>query len=401
MARSAPIDVGSGEPAMTPEEYLRRALRLAEQARGRTSPNPLVGCVIVRDGDIVGEGYHAGCGLAHAERVALEAAGERARGATLYCTLEPCGHHGRTPPCTEAIIAAGIATVVYGVDDPDPQVAGSGAAQLRAAGIEVRAGLCREEVERQLAAYLHHRRTGRPLVTAKWAMTLDGKLATATGDSHWVSGTAARRYVHELRDRVDAVMVGIGTVLADDPSLTCRLAEFGPIERPSRHPLRVVVDTHARCPDHAKVRADGLAPTIWAVGEGAAAVATEDVEVLRLPLRDDRIDLAALLEALGARGIVDLLCEAGGGLTGALFAAGLVDRVVAIVAPKLVGAGPTVWDARGRATMAEAVTLREIEVTRLDEDVILQGAVETAARCSPESSRRSARSSDARRGSTS
>ena len=185
---------------MVPSEAMARALALAELAHGRTSPNPVVGCVIVADGRVVGEGYHHGPGQPHAEREALAVAGDRARGATLYCTLEPCCHHGRTPPCTDGIIEAGLARVVFGVLDPDPKVAGRGAEQLHTAGIAVEHGLLAAEIGRQLAAYLHHRRLGRPLVTAKWAMTLDGKLATTSGDSRWVSGPAARILVHELRD---------------------------------------------------------------------------------------------------------------------------------------------------------------------------------------------------------
>lgn len=372
---------------MTPAQYLRQAMELAETARGRTSPNPLVGCVIVKDGRIIGAGCHEQLGGPHAERNALAAAGEQARGATLYCTLEPCCHHGRTPPCTDAILAAGVKQVIFAVEDPDPQVAGGGARVLREHGVEVQSGLLLDEATKQLAAYLHHRRTGRPYVTAKWAMTLDGKLATTSGDSQWVSGPAARTMVHRLRDQVDAVLVGSGTVLADNPSLTCRLAEFGEPTRETRNPLRIIVDTHGRVPPTAKVFCDGAAPTWWVTGEDVDVV-PPGVEHLRVPLSRGRIDLAALLTELGRRGVVELLCEAGGTLTGALCEASLVHKVIAFVAPKLVGAGPTAWTGPGRGSMAEAVRLRFDEVTQVGNDVMLVAYVEDPASCSLESSRK-------------
>lgn len=365
---------------MTAEDYLRRARNLAETARGRTSPNPVVGCLIVRDDMVVGEGCHAAVGQPHAERIALEAAGERARGATLYCTLEPCCHHGRTPPCTEAIIAAGVARVVCSLLDSDPRASGHGVEALRRSGLEVTVGPLAEEVSWQLRAYLHHRHTGRPWVTGKWAMTLDGKLATASGDSRWVSGEAARAVVHRLRDRVDAVMVGSRTVAADDPSLTCRLAEFEPVGRPTRHPLRVVVDTQGATPRRATVYTDGLAPTVLAVGEGREVQSRPGVELLRLPERRGHVDLTALLIELGRRGVVELLCEGGGGLSGALLRAGLVNEVLAFVAPKLIGGdGPTAWSGPGRDKMSAAVRLSKVSVEPVGDDWLVHGLVEGAA----------------------
>ncbi|MBI2299125.1 MAG: bifunctional diaminohydroxyphosphoribosylaminopyrimidine deaminase/5-amino-6-(5-phosphoribosylamino)uracil reductase RibD [Armatimonadetes bacterium] len=361
---------------MSPRSCLRRALELAERGRGRTSPNPIVGCVVVRDGEVVAEAWHTALGEAHAERAALAAAGDRARGATLYCSLEPCCHHGRTPPCTDAILAAGIAEVHFALTDPDARVAGRGAALLRQAGVKVRRGLLAAAAARQLEAYLHHRRTGRPFVVAKWAMTLDGKLATASGDSRWVSGPQARAMLHRLRDRVDAVLVGAGTVLADDPALTCRLAEMEAVARPTRNPLRVVVDTHGRTPAAARVFTDGLAPTLLAVGESAGRVERGGTEVLRLPEREGRVDLGCLLDELGRRGVVELLCEAGGRLSGSLLREGLVQRVLAVVAPKLAGgAGPTPWDGEGVGQMADALRLGNVEVTRAGDDVILSAYV--------------------------
>ncbi len=373
---------------MSPEAYLRRALELAERGRGRTSPNPLVGCVIVRDGQVVGEGWHAELGGPHAERVALEAAGEAARGATLYCTLEPCDHHGRTPPCTQAIVAAGVSRVVYAVDDPDPLVAGRGAARLRAAGIEVVTGLLAGEAGRQLEAYLHQRRTGRPFLTAKWAMTLDGKLAAASGDSRWVSGEAARALVHRRRDEVDAVLVGAGTVLADDPSLTCRLADFAPVERPPRSPLRVVVDTGGRTPATARVFTDGAAPTWLAVGEAQVVPDRPGVELLRLPERDGRVDLAALMAELARRGVVEVLSEAGGTLTGALLRESLVQKVMAFIAPKLVGGdGPTPWDGPGCESLGAAPALSDVEWRQVGDDLLVTGYLAGEGNCSATSSR--------------
>ena len=360
---------------MVASEAMARALALAELARGRTSPNPVVGCVIVADGRVVGEGYHHGPGQPHAEREALAVAGDRARGATLYCTLEPCCHHGRTPPCTDGIIEAGLARVVFGVLDPDPKVAGRGAEQLRAAGIAVEHGLLAAEIGRQLAAYLHHRRLGRPLVTAKWAMTLDGKLATTNGDSRWVSGPAARTLVHELRDHVDAVLIGSGTALADDPSLTVRLDQPA---RPTRNPLRVVVDTQGRLPATAKLLTDGQAPTLWVVSERCDDRDAGRAELLRLPELDGHVDLGALMTELGSRGIVELLSEAGGRLTGNLLRAGLVDRVMAVIAPKLVGGdGPTPWDGPGREPMAAALHLAEVELTPAGDDWVVRGRLES------------------------
>ncbi len=365
---------------MTAEDYLRRARNLAETARGRTSPNPVVGCLIVRDGLVVGQGHHAAAGLPHAERIALEAAGELARGATLYCTLEPCCHHGRTPPCTEAIIAAGVASVVCSLLDSDPRVSGHGVESLRRAGLEVTVGPLAEAVSWQLRAYLHHRHTGRPWVTSKWAMTLDGKLATTAGDSRWVSGEAARAVVHRLRDRVDAVMVGSRTVTADDPSLTCRLAELEPVPRATRNPLRVVVDTQGATPRRAAVYTDGLAPTILAVGEGREVQSRPGVELLRLPERRSHIELTALLIELGRRGIVELLCEGGGGLNGALMRAGLVNEVLAFVAPKLLGGdGPTAWSGPGRDKLSAAVRLSRVSVEPVGDDWLVHGLVEGSA----------------------
>lgn len=358
----------------TAEHYLRRARDLAELARGRTSPNPPVGCVVVRDQQIVGEGYHAGPGQPHAERVALAQAGEAARGATLYCTLEPCCHHGRTPPCTDAILAAGVAEVIFSVTDPDPQVSGGGAARLRAAGVKVTAGVLHAAVAQQLRAYLQHRRTGRPYVLAKWAMTADGKLSTASGDSRWISSPDSRATVHRLRDRVDAILTGAGTVLADDPQLTCRLEEFAKVSRPVRHPVRVVVDSHGRTPASARVFTDGQAPTWLATCD--PAVARPGAELLLLPSVDGRVSLPALLDELGRRGIVELMVEAGGELLGSLFRDGLIDEVLCFMAPKLVGGSRSPWSGPGVELMQDAVRFADWSWERCGPDLVIRGRVE-------------------------
>ena len=360
----------------SPEYYLRRARDLAEQARGRTSPNPPVGCVIVNGGQIVGEGFHAGPGLPHAERVALAAAGDAARGATLYCTLEPCCHHGRTPPCTDGILEASVAEVSYSVDDPDPQVAGGGSRQLRDAGVIVRSGVLREAVSEQLRAYLHHRRTGRPYVLAKWAMTLDGKLATASGDSQWISDRESRTMVHRLRDRVDAILTGANTVIADDPKLTCRLAEFTTPTRPVEQPVRVVVDSRGRTPAGAALFCDDAAPTWLATVASAKVPDRPGVELLRLPEADGHVDLAALLDELGRRGIVELMVEAGGELLGALLRAELVDEVLVFVAPKLAGGPRSPWMGEGMVAMAEALRVSSMTMSQSGPDVMIQGRLE-------------------------
>lgn len=348
-------------------------MALAEEARGRTSPNPIVGCVILRDGQVVGEGCHRGPGRPHAEQSALAAAGERARGATLVCTLEPCCHHGRTPPCTDAILAAGVTRVVCGVLDPDPRVAGQGAAVLRAAGLEVEVGVLGDEVAHQLRAYLHHRRTGRPWVTAKWAMTLDGRVAAGGGDSRWISGPAARERVQRLRDGADAILVGSGTILADDPSLTRREASGEPKRE---QPLRVIADTRGAVPSTARVFTDGLAPTLWVTSLARHAVPPPGIEHLAVPEAEGHLSLPTLLAALGERGIVEVLSEAGGGLTGGLFRAGLIHEVVAFVAPKLVGGdGGSPWAGPGVALLAEAVRLARVSVERVGDDAMIRGIV--------------------------
>ncbi len=353
------------------QPWMRRALALAERGRGWVEPNPLVGAVVVRDGRLVGEGYHERFGQPHAEINALRQAGEAARGATLYVTLEPCCHHGQTPPCTEAILRAGLSRVVAAMADPFPQVSGRGAQQLRAAGLTVEIGLDEAQARRLNAPYLKLLATGRPYVHLKWAMTLDGKTATRTGDSKWISGGASRRRVHELRGRMDAIVVGIGTALADDPLLTARPP--GP-----RNPCRIVLDSRGRLPLTSQLVATApsvptLVVTVAAVE--AAALRQAGCEVLSLPAPEGRPDVSALLDELGRRRMTNILVEGGAGVLGGFVDAGAVDEVHVFIAPRLVGGGEarTPVGGQGVAGLAEALTLREWRVEMMDQDVYLNG----------------------------
>lgn len=360
---------------------MRRALELAERGLGRTSPNPAVGAVVVRDGAIVGEGYHRRAGGPHAERIALSSAGEAARGAEMYVTLEPCCHHGRTPPCTEAIIESGVARVFYAADDPDPRCAGGGEAALRAAGIEVHGGLLAEEARRLLAGYIRHRLTGRPLVTAKLAMSLDGRIATRTGDSQWISGEQSRRIVHQMRDRCDAVMVGVGTVLTDDPALTTRDVPGG------RDALRVIVDSRARTPADATVireQSDAgclIACTDRGLPDRVAVLRDAGAEVLVLPDLGGHVDLAALMDALGRRGALNVLIEGGGELVAGALDAGVVDRMMLFYAPIIIGGRDAVPGVAGEGAerVADAVKLRDVTTRLVGDDLLVEGAVERRA----------------------
>ena len=355
------------------ESYMREALRIAEYARGRTSPNPLVGAVIVRDGAIVASGWHRAAGEPHAEIHALRMAGELARGATLYVTLEPCAHHGRTGPCAEAVIAAGLARVVIALSDPNPLVAGRGLHLLTAAGIEDTTGICEDEARRQNEIFLKWVTTKRPFVTLKTAMTLDGKIASHTGASQWITGAAARARVHAYRNEYDAILVGIGTVLADDPSLTTRL-EHGT----GKNPLRIVLDSEARTPLDAKLVADGAAPTIIVVSERADH---RRVNLLRacgaevVTFGAQRVDIAALLDYLGARDITSLFVEGGAAVNWSLLAGGSVDKVHAFIAPMLMGGetAKTPIGGTGFDSPQTALRLRDVTVEQLGADILVTG----------------------------
>jgi diaminohydroxyphosphoribosylaminopyrimidine deaminase/5-amino-6-(5-phosphoribosylamino)uracil reductase len=339
---------------MTEDEAMRRAIALAARGLGTTSPNPVVGCLLLdADGVVVGEGFHAYAGGPHAEIVALAHAGARARGGTCVVTLEPCNHTGRTGPCAQALIDAGVERVVIAVDDPTPVAAG-GVATMRDAGIEVETGLRRAEAERGNVAWLTAVRRARPYVTWKFAATLDGRSAAADGTSQWITSEPARADVHALRGTVDAIVAGIGTVLADDPQLTVR--DLGTGSLAIKQPLRVVADSHGRTPGNARVR-DAAAPTWIAT---AAAVGTGP---------DGRIDLHALLTELYARGVRNVLLEGGPTLAGAFLADGLVDTVIGYVAPKLLGSGRSALGAAGVTTIAEAIELDLTDVTQIGPDL--------------------------------
>jgi len=354
---------------------MARAVALARRALGRTSPNPAVGAVIVKNGRVVGEGYTRPAGGPHAEVVALRRAGTRARGATLYVTLEPCAHFGRTPPCADAVIAAGLARVVVAVGDPNPLVRGRGVRGLRRAGIAVTTRVLAEEAGAVSAWFRHFIVRRRPFVLLKLAASLDGRIATARGESRWISGPEARRWVHELRNRVDAVMVGAGTVIADDPALTCRV-------RGGRDPLRVVVDGRLRMSPRARMlrqrsSASTLVATTGAASRGRSRALTRaGAEVVILGGRGTTLHLPALLRELASRGVVCVLVEGGGELAAALLRARLVDRLLVVSAPTLLGGdGRAMLGALGLRRLAGAPRIVDETVTRLGPDLLREGPV--------------------------
>ncbi|WP_088552971.1 bifunctional diaminohydroxyphosphoribosylaminopyrimidine deaminase/5-amino-6-(5-phosphoribosylamino)uracil reductase RibD [Calderihabitans maritimus] len=362
------------------EFFMREALNLARNGLGRTSPNPAVGALIVKEGRVIGRGYHRKAGTPHAEILALREAGKEAEGATLYVNLEPCSHYGRTPPCSEAIIKAGIKRVVAAMVDPNPKVAGRGLAHLKAAGIKVKVGVLEEEARKLNEFFIKHITTGFPFVTLKGAMTLDGKIATVTGDSRWVTGPLAREYVHQLRDQYDAIMVGVGTVLADDPLLTTRLPEGQ-----GRDPVRVIVDSRLRIPLEAKVvniSEKSSAPTIVATTnladpERKKVLEDKGVEVLTVNHKDSRVDLNHLMMLLGQRGIISVLLEGGAQLNASAIEAGIVDKILMFIAPKIIGGSlaPGPVGGRGIEKMQEALLLHEVEVTTIGADVLISAYI--------------------------
>ncbi|HEY3064608.1 MAG TPA: bifunctional diaminohydroxyphosphoribosylaminopyrimidine deaminase/5-amino-6-(5-phosphoribosylamino)uracil reductase RibD [Methylomirabilota bacterium] len=357
--------------------FMRRALELAEHARGLTSPNPMVGALVVRDGVVVGEGFHARAGAPHAEAVALADAGGAARGATLYVTLEPCVHQGRTPPCAPAVVAAGIRRVVVATGDPNPLVAGRGLDVLRAARIEVSTGVLEVEARAQNRVFLTAIEAGRPHVTLKAALTLDGKIADGRGGSRWITGDLARREAHRLRSEADAIVVGIGTVLQDDPQLTVRLDRPWP-----REPYRIVLDSTARTPPDARVIHAGTpARALIAVGESAPAAQRERLQaagatVVQCPTRDGRVDVVGLLLHLFAQDVRAVLVEGGAAVHGAFLDAGVVDRVAFFIAPLLLGGrqAPSAVAGAGR-DLKGAVRLHEVTMRTFGDDVLVEGDV--------------------------
>lgn len=356
------------------EYFMEAALAEAAKGLGRTHPNPVVGVVIVKNGRILGRGFHKKAGTAHAEVIALEAAGPKARGADLYTTLEPCNHFGRTPPCSEAILQAGIKRVVCASADPNPVVNGKGIARLRRAGVEVVTGVLREQADRLNRPFFKHVRTGMPWVTLKAAVTLDGKLATARGDSKWVTSEVSREHVHRLRDRVDAILIGANTARLDDPKLTTRLPNGE-----GRDPIRVVVDTRLALPPRLRLFTQrSPAKTIVATvasadGRKARALARAGVEVWQVGGKG-QVDLAQLLRRLGQEGLTHVLVEGGAALFGSLVRAGLADELVLFVAPKLLGGDGLSWlGPLGIGRMGDAVRLQEVSHEQSGEDLVVRG----------------------------
>ena len=355
--------------------YMRRALELAQRALGTTSPNPAVGAVVVRDGQVVGEGLTQPAGQDHAEVMALRQAGNQAQGATLYVTLEPCCHQGRTPPCTQAIIEARVGEVHLSVVDPNALVDGKGQKELEEAGIRVVEGEESGASQRLNEAYFKFITTGLPFVVAKFAASLDGKIATRTGDTRWITGETARREAHRLRATADALLVGVGTVLADDPQLTARDDQDVPLPR---QPLRIIVDSTGSTPVTARLFQEpghvllvgGRVPD-----ERAKVLDAAGAEIVLLPAEGGGVDLTALLALLGQREVISVMVEGGGTLLGGFFDHGLVDKVVAFIAPLIIGgvtATPAVGG-QGSGTIAKALRLREVQTQTLGEDLMVVG----------------------------
>jgi len=369
----------AGRAAARDERFLGMALRLASRGAGRTSPNPMVGAVVVSRGRVVGRGYHSRAGAPHAEVVALRQAGARARGATVYVNLEPCCHFGRTPPCVDAIIAAGVKDVVASMKDPDRRVNGAGIRRLRAAGIGVRVGGLRRESSRMNERFLRFARSGRPFVTLKAGMSLDGRIATRGGESRWITSARSRGLAHELRRQHDAVLVGVNTVLADDPGLTARRATGQ--NRTVAQPARVVLDARLRTPPRARLLRDaGGGPVVLVTLRGAPARRRERLEkagalVLEVPGRNGRIDLRRALRELGRRCISSVLIEGGSEVLGCAIDTGIGDRLVLFVAGRLLGgrAALPVIGGRGAGRLSEAVRIADMTVHRLGGDFVVRG----------------------------
>lgn len=350
------------------QAWMKMALRLAARGRGFTSPNPMVGAVVVDAGAVAGAGWHRRAGTPHAEMLALEEAGDRARDATIFVSLEPCAHHGRTPPCADALIDAGVARVVAAARDPDPRTSGKGFARLREAGIEVREGVLEPEARRLNEAFFFHRQTGRPFVICKVAASLDGRTAAADGSSKWITGAPARRDAHRLRAECDAICTGVGTILVDDPLLTARGI------RSRRAPLRVIVDSQARTPPEARALG-GEAPTaiVTALDEADPSLAKlkdAGADIISAPGRDRRVDLDRMLSLLGDRGVLSLLLEGGARLAGAFASAGLIQKYVFYLAPKLLGgSGRGCFEGWEIPSIEDALQLVEPSTRRLGSDL--------------------------------
>lgn len=366
---------------MDDRHYMEMALSLAKQGKGFTSPNPMVGAVVVNEGKIVGKGYHEYCGGPHAEVNAINDAGADAVGATLYVTLEPCNHTGKTPPCTQKILDSGIRKVVMAMKDPN-ELASGGSDFLRSQGIEVQSGVCKEESEQLNEIFIKYARTKRPFVIVKYASTLDGRIATSTGDSKWISGPVSRAFVHEIRHQVDGILVGIETVLADDPSLTTR-RESGP----GNDPRRIILDSNLRFPENAKMlRLNSDSDTIVVCGdqrgEGYAdkkkRLEQQGVTVIETPLEEGRIDLDTLVDTLGDLGISSILVEGGSRVIASALNAGIVDKMYMFYAPKLLGGddGIPVCRGKGPLMMKDCIRLKSMQTRSSGDDILVEAYVD-------------------------
>ncbi|MCF8069044.1 MAG: bifunctional diaminohydroxyphosphoribosylaminopyrimidine deaminase/5-amino-6-(5-phosphoribosylamino)uracil reductase RibD [Desulfobacterales bacterium] len=357
--------------------YMKIALELAVKGAGYTSPNPMVGAVVVKEGKIIGKGWHEKVGGPHAEVNAINSADTSLEGADIYVTLEPCNHTGRTPPCTKMILEAGIKRVVVAMDDPNPDVAGGGNTFLRENGLEVISGICEAEAIKLNEAFIKYITEKKPFLTAKCACTLDGRIATRTGDAKWVTGEASRRYVHQMRHEMDAIMVGIGTVMADDPMLTARLEGID-----IRHPVRVILDSKLSVPINAKVLGNDAKTIVVtgpdAFGERKAEIEDKGVNVLEVPLKNNRIDLGQLMKKLGEQGIMSILLEGGSSVMASALKADIVDKAMFFYAPKILGGddGIPVCSGPGPKLMRDSLRLINISSRRFDDDILIEGYID-------------------------
>ncbi len=373
---------------MDDRRFMKMALALARKGTGATSPNPMVGAVVVKNGKIEGKGFHREAGAPHAEMEALRDAGPRARGATLFVTLEPCNHFGRTPPCTRAILDAGIRRVLAAMADPNPDVTGGGMDFLKKKGVETALGLLEDEAGILNEAYITFVSTRRPFVIAKCAATLDGRIATRTGDARWVTGASSRRHVHRMRHAADAIMVGVGTIKRDDPRLTTRIPR-----KKGCHPIRVILDTRLSIPEQAKVlRHDTDSDTLLVIGEGyenapevmakKRRIEKPGVKIITAPLKDGRIDLYRLMDRLGALDITHLLIEGGSRTLGTAFSSGIVDKIAFFFAPKILAGddGYPVCRGSGPDRMEESLRVYRIRYRRFGDDVMIEGYLKPESR---------------------
>ena len=362
---------------------MKMAFDLAKKGEGFTSPNPMVGAIIVKEGTVVGKGYHHAAGKAHAEVNAIDDAGDLARGATLYVTLEPCNHTGRTPPCTEKILSAGIKRVVVAMHDPNPEVKGGGIDYLQQRGIIVKTGVCKEQAERLNEIFIKYVTTHRPFTIIKCAATLDGRIATRTGDSRWVTGEESRKFVHRIRHAVDAIMVGINTVEKDDPSLTTRLGNFtGGLK--GLDPVRIILDTHLKIIEDAKLfRIDSESDIIIITGQSVSEDKKGRIEqlgakIIEFPVKDGLIDLDVLMDRLGELGITSLLIEGGSRVIASALSAGIVDKIFFFFAPKILGGddGVPICQGQGADLMENCIPVKDITVRQFGNDVMIQGYID-------------------------